>query len=58
MASEKDPVCGMRVNPASAAASEDYAGRTYYFCSRTCHERFEAKPELYAARATGPGLSD
>jgi len=53
-ASAKDPVCGARVDSSSAAAREDYGGRTFYFCSRSCHERFAANPEHYASRLTGP----
>ena len=54
-ASERDPVCGARVDSASAPASEVYGGRTFYFCSRSCHERFTANPEPFASRLTGPG---
>lgn len=54
MSFEKDPVCGARVTASGAAAHEDHAGRTYYFCSHSCHERFKANPEFYAARLTGP----
>ena len=28
-----DPVCGMTVDPATAAAHENYAGQTFHFCS-------------------------
>jgi Cu+-exporting ATPase len=49
MANVKDPVCGMEIDPATAAASEEYEGTTYYFCSRNCHESFVAQPEKYAA---------
>jgi YHS domain-containing protein len=42
--SATDPVCGMAVDPAQAAISEDYAGRTYYFCSPDCRETFLADP--------------
>lgn len=28
---EKDPVCGMMVEPESAEHRHDHAGRTYYF---------------------------
>lgn len=47
-----DPVCGMTVDPATAAASSKYEGRTYYFCSQTCAASFEADPARYAAGAT------
>ncbi len=49
MATVKDPVCGMDIDPATAAASEEYEGKTYYFCSEACHQRFVAAPEQYAA---------
>ncbi len=48
-AQERDPVCGMPVSPAEAAASTEYRGRTYYFCSAECAERFKADPEAYAS---------
>jgi len=49
MATVKDPVCGMEIDPATAAASEEYRGTTYYFCSQGCHDTFMAEPEKYAA---------
>ncbi len=45
----KDPVCGMAVDPHTAKHRADYKGRTYYFCSARCRERFEAEPEKYLA---------
>jgi P-type Cu+ transporter len=42
-----DPVCGMRVDPARAAGSRTHEGRTYYFCSRGCVERFAADPAAF-----------
>ena len=29
----KDPVCGMDVEPETAAGRHEHAGTTYYFCS-------------------------
>ena len=29
---EKDPVCGMNVDPSAAAATVSHIGKTYYFC--------------------------
>ncbi|MCR4373689.1 MAG: YHS domain-containing protein [Acidobacteria bacterium] len=46
----KDPVCGMQVNEATAAATAVHKGRTYYFCSPACKATFEKKPEQYASR--------
>jgi Cu+-exporting ATPase len=42
-----DPVCGMTVIPANAAASYEYQGETYYFCSKGCAEKFRAHPDRY-----------
>jgi YHS domain-containing protein len=43
----KDPVCGMMVDPQSAAASFKYKGQIYYFCSKMCKLMFEREPEKY-----------
>jgi Cu+-exporting ATPase len=48
---ETDPVCGMRVAPASAAGRATFAGETFFFCSATCRDRFNERPEDYAAPA-------
>ena len=42
-----DPVCGMTVDPAHAAGSADYEGKTYYFCSTHCVQQFRADPQRY-----------
>jgi Cu+-exporting ATPase len=42
-----DPVCGMRVDPTTAAGSASYEGRTYYFCNPRCLQRFEQDPPRY-----------
>jgi len=47
MATVKDVVCGMEIDPKSAAATEEYRGQTYYFCSTACHDKFMAEPEKY-----------
>jgi len=47
MAMATDPVCGMRVDPDDAAASAEYDGTTYYFCSKVCHEAFVAEPAAF-----------
>jgi len=44
---EKDPVCGMMVEPESAAAKSEFQGKTYYFCSVDCKEEFDEDPESY-----------
>jgi Cu+-exporting ATPase len=42
-----DPVCGMTVDPASAAGHVDYQGKTYHFCSQHCVHAFKVDPEKY-----------
>jgi Cu+-exporting ATPase len=42
---ETDPVCGMKVDPATArGGSHEHGGRTYWFCNPRCRERFAADP--------------
>jgi YHS domain-containing protein len=45
---EKDVVCGMQVDPAKAAGSSQYNGKTYYFCSNACKAKFDADPAQFA----------
>jgi Cu+-exporting ATPase len=45
----KDVVCGMAISPEDTAAKMDYQGKTYYFCSAACRDKFMAEPEKYAA---------
>ncbi|MBD0324481.1 MAG: HAD-IC family P-type ATPase, partial [Aldersonia sp.] len=49
-----DPVCGMTVDPASAAGQTKYKGRTYYFCAKSCQTKFEADPERFLRPAPQP----
>ena len=43
----RDPVCGMEITPETAAATSEYNGRTYYFCSIADKETFDKNPEKY-----------
>ena len=45
----KDPVCGMSVDPTTAAATREYNGTTYYFCNPGCAAKFEQNPTQYLA---------
>lgn len=51
MATVTDPVCGMQVEQSQAAAQSQYQGKTYYFCSLECKQRFDANPKQYVQRA-------
>lgn len=42
-----DPVCGMEVDPQTAAGSSEYMGKTYYFCSPGCKKDFDKDPARY-----------
>jgi YHS domain-containing protein len=44
---EKDPVCGMDVDPNTAAGKSEYNGQTYYFCSPGCKRDFDKEPDKY-----------
>ncbi|HID95359.1 MAG TPA: YHS domain-containing protein [Candidatus Latescibacteria bacterium] len=44
---EEDPVCGMAVKKKEAAATSEHMGKTYYFCSQTCKEKFDENPMNY-----------
>ena len=44
-----DPVCGMKVNPATSKHRFNHADRTYHFCSAGCRTKFEADPVKYLA---------
>src|ERR1700730_10654757 len=52
-----DPVCGMTVNPEDAAGSYEYNGRTYYFCSTHCLQKFREDPERFLNKSTAPMAS-
>jgi len=48
----RDPVCGMMVDPTTAAGRFEHAGQTYFFCCQACLERFRAAPETFLRPAT------
>jgi Cu+-exporting ATPase len=56
----RDPVCGMLIDPAQAAAKFDYKGETYFFCNPGCLKKFQANPDVYLSTvpvASGPQLA-
>jgi Cu+-exporting ATPase len=48
-----DPVCGMDVDPATAAGKSEYKGQSYYFCSQGCKKAFDENPEKYLKKGEG-----
>jgi len=55
---ERDPVCGMQVNPLAAKHAYEHHGKKLYFCCGHCVEKFKANPEAYLNKpaANPPGL--
>ena len=47
---ERDPVCGMFVDPKTSPKS-DFEGRTYYFCSLEDKAKFDKDPGNYSSQA-------
>lgn len=46
----RDPVCGMAVDPSTAKYSYSHEGTTWYFCADHCRQQFIAHPEHYLGR--------
>ncbi len=53
MDKQKDPVCGMMIDPAGAAGQSTYQGTTWYFCSKQCKTQFDANPGKFVNSAAG-----
>lgn len=55
---ERDPVCGMQVDPSKAKHVYEHAGKHFYFCCAHCVEKFKANPQRYlsAPAPQPPGL--
>jgi Cu+-exporting ATPase len=54
-----DPVCGMQVDPAQAAAkglTAEHNGQTYYFCGKGCMLDFKEDPAPYFAPDYKPSM--
>jgi P-type Cu+ transporter len=54
---ERDPVCGMNVNPSTAKHIHEHAEKKYYFCCAGCLEKFKANPQTYLNKSTASGLA-
>jgi YHS domain-containing protein len=53
----RDLVCGMDIDPATAAGKSEYKGVTYYFCAPGCKRSFEKDPEKYINGSTESHMS-
>lgn len=50
MATQIDPVCGMKVDDQKAAGQSTYEGKNFYFCCAGCKDKFDANPKQYTAQ--------
>ena len=48
---QRDPVCGMSVDPRTTPYRQQHAGRPYFFCSAGCQSKFSDNPTKYLARS-------
>jgi len=48
-----DPVCGMKVDPATSAHRYELGGTPYHFCSARCLEKFRANPDQFLNPSAG-----
>lgn len=53
---EKDPICGMDVDPGRTQQNAEDQGKTYYFCSPGCRKAFEADPAKFFDPADRPSM--
>lgn len=49
---ERDPVCGMLLDP-QAALTYEYRSHRYHFCSESCREQFRVAPEYFLRAVAG-----
>ncbi|MBA2525730.1 MAG: YHS domain-containing protein, partial [Pyrinomonadaceae bacterium] len=49
-----DPVCGMTVQPETAAGWHEHEGETFYFCSTHCLQKFQENPETFLNKSSAP----
>jgi len=50
----RDLICDMEVEEATAVATAEYQGKTYYFCAEGCKQAFEKNPEKYLSKEKSP----
>jgi P-type Cu+ transporter len=46
----KDLVCGMEIEKDTARGPAGHMGKTFYFCSDGCKEKFEREPMRYISK--------
>ena len=43
----RDPVCSMKIKKTDAVVTSQREGKTYYFCSQECKDKFKKNPKKY-----------
>ena len=51
----QDPVCGMEVDPTTAAHRLEHDGKYYYFCGARCADAFRKNPQVILERVSRRG---
>ncbi|MHB8778154.1 MAG: heavy metal translocating P-type ATPase [Anaerolineales bacterium] len=54
---QRDPVCGMEIEPQSAFAKREHMGQTFYFCSQSCADQFDKDPHRYVMTSATTGFN-
>lgn len=54
---QRDPVCGMEIEPQSAFARREHMGQTFYFCSQSCVDQFDKDPHRYLTTSATTGFN-
>lgn len=52
-----DPVCGMEIESQNAFANREHMGQTFYFCSQSCVDQFDADPHKYVMTSATTGFN-
>lgn len=53
-----DPVCGMKIDPATAKGGKSsFEGHDYYFCNPKCKSKFDADPHAYIHKSSAPKIT-
>jgi YHS domain-containing protein len=47
---QKDPVCGMSVDPSQSSYKIDYQQKKYAFCCKDCMDKFKKNPQEFASK--------
>jgi Cu+-exporting ATPase len=53
-----DPVCKMTVDVKNAVATSSYKGTNYYFCAKSCKERFDKDPESFVSEKSAERMEE